>query len=327
MATPSPSKLPPRPCRTNDESMSLAPACNAKAWKLVARGTLLLAVLFLSAGTGWAGKTYSATCLVLKVDKAHQSFVASCQSIPGYMEAMVMPYPVRDPKELEGLAPGMMIDFTLVVEQDSAYPENIHVREFQSVEQDPLTARRLKLLDGAFASPSSPKALQAGESVPEFALTDQNRHHVALSQFSGKVVLLNFIYTRCALPNFCFRIANNFGVLQKRFKTRMGRDLVFLTVTFDPVHDTPEALAHYAEIWKADPKTWYFLTGATSDVQRICKLFGVDFFPDEGLMDHSLHTAIIDPAGKLVTNLEGNEFTADQLGDLVQTVLERPQDR
>jgi protein SCO1/2 len=40
-------------------------------------------------------------------------------------------------------------------------------------------------------------------------------------------------------------------------------------------------------------------------------------------MDHSLHTAIIDPAGKLVANLEGNEFTADQLGDLVQSVLDR----
>jgi len=38
-------------------------------------------------------------------------------------------------------------------------------------------------------------------------------------------------------------------------------------------------------------------------------------------MNHSLHTAIIDRRGKLVTNIEGNQFTPDQLGDLVQTVL------
>jgi hypothetical protein len=49
----------------------------------------------------------------------------------------------------------------------------------------------------------------------------------------------------------------------------------------------------------------------------------VDYFPDEGLMNHSLHTAIIDHKGKLAANIEGNQFTADQLGDLVQTVLNR----
>jgi hypothetical protein len=49
----------------------------------------------------------------------------------------------------------------------------------------------------------------------------------------------------------------------------------------------------------------------------------VDYFPDEGLMNHSLHTAIIDRRRRLVANIEGNQFTADQLGDLVQTVLTR----
>jgi protein SCO1/2 len=53
----------------------------------------------------------------------------------------------------------------------------------------------------------------------------------------------------------------------------------------------------------------------------VCNLFGEDYFPDEGLMDHSLHTAIIDRQGRLMANLEGNEFTALQLGDLVQTLL------
>ncbi len=84
---------------------------------------------------------------------------------------------------------------------------------------------------------------------------------MALSELRGKVVAINFIYTSCALPNFCLRIANNFGVLQKRFRAQLGRDLVLLTVTFDPVHDTPEVLAQYASQWNADPATWHFLTG------------------------------------------------------------------
>jgi protein SCO1 len=295
-------------------------ASQSNSLKLLNQGMVLLILLGLCASAASAARTYSVTGLVLKIDKAHQRLLVSCQSIPGYRDAMATSYAVRDPNELEGLTPGMIVEFTLVLEQESVYAEHIHVHEYQSVEQDPLTARRLKLLD---SPSSSARALEVGERVPEFALTDQKRQQVALSQFSGQVVLLNFIYTRCILPNYCLRITNNFGVLQRRFKALMGRDLVFLTVTFDPVHDTPEVLAHHASIWKANPETWHFLTGATPDVVRLCNLFGVDFFPDEGLMDHSLRTAIIDRAGKLVANLEGNDFSADQLGDLVQIVLDR----
>lgn len=92
-------------------------------------------------------------------------------------------------------------------------------------------------------------------------------------------------------------------------------------MTCDPQRDGPEKLTHYAENWKADPATWHFLTGPVSDVQRVTKMFGIDYFPDEGLMNHSLHTAIIDRQGKLVADIEGNQFTADPLADLVQTVL------
>jgi protein SCO1/2 len=53
-------------------------------------------------------------------------------------------------------------------------------------------------------------------------------------------------------------------------------------------------------------------------------MFGMNFWPDEGLMTHSLHTVIVGRDGKVVANLEGNEFTAQQLGDFVETVLRRP---
>ena len=46
-------------------------------------------------------------------------------------------------------------------------------------------------------------------------------------------------------------------------------------------------------------------------------------FQDEGLMNHSSHTAVLDRQGTLVANIEGNEFTSKQLGDLVDTVLRR----
>ncbi len=57
----------------------------------------------------------------------------------------------------------------------------------------------------------------------------------------------------------------------------MGRDLVLLSVTFDPVHDQPDVLAKYGSIWKADPNSWHFLTGTTAEVKAVSgRLFGLE---------------------------------------------------
>jgi protein SCO1/2 len=258
--------------------------------------------------------------MVLTVDAARRTVVVSHEDVPGLMTAMTMPFEVRTARELDGVVPGAVVTFTLVLAKDSGHIEGVRVVRYESVEQDPITARRLRLLREATGAAA--KALSVGETVPDFTLTDQVRKRVSPSQFRGRVVALNFIYTSCVLPQFCYRLANHFGVVQKRFAARMGRELVLLTITFDPARDTPERLADYARQWSADPATWHFLTGRTEEIGRVCSLFGVDFFPSEGLFSHSSRTAIVDRQGRLVANLEGNQYTAAQLGDLVQTVLD-----
>jgi protein SCO1/2 len=287
------------------------------------RKTAVLTILCAGAGTIWAAQRYPVTGLVLKIDPAHRTFVASCTAIPGYMAAMVMPIPVRDGKALEALKPSEVVDFTLVVTKDDAYAENLHVHQYQSMELEPLQARRLQLLAGMDHADSATAELALGAAVPDFTLTDQAGRNVRLSQLAGKVLVSSFIYTSCPLPNYCFRLSNNLGRLQKRFADRMGRDLVLLSVSIDPVHDTPEVLAKYAATWKADAKSWHFLTGPEPEVRSVCRRFGVNFWPDEGALTHSLHTIVIDRQGKLVANFEGNEFTAEQLGDFVEAVLGR----
>jgi protein SCO1/2 len=266
---------------------------------------------------------YAARGVVLKVDPAAGALLVSTDAIPGFMEPMAMSYAVKDAKELDSLAPGVMIDFDLVVTPETSYIQAIKVRAFRSVEQDPLTANRLKLLDQIDSTDAAEKLIAVGQSVPDFTLTDQAAQPVKLSDFSGKVVVISFMYTRCALPNYCFRLSNNLARLQKRFHDALGRDLILLSVTFDPAHDQAPQLAEYAKIWHADPATWHMLTGPTEQVQTVCREFGVNAYPDEGLLIHSLHTVIIDRDGKLVANLEGNEFSAAQLGDLVETVMQR----
>jgi protein SCO1/2 len=191
------------------------------------------------------------------------------------------------------------------------------------MEQEPLRARRLQLLEGAEDPSLAANALKLGQPVPDFALTDQTGQRVAFSQFAGKVVALTFIYTSCPLPDYCIRLSNNFGRLNQRFAGKMGRDLILLTITFDPVHDDPKVMAKYAGRWKADAKSWHFLTGTLPEVKAVCRLFGLSFWQDEGWLTHSLHTIVIDRQGKLAANFEGNEFSAEQLGDFVAVAMEK----
>src|SRR5713101_8163905 len=165
------------------------------------KSSILLAVLLAWATHSWSAQRYSAAGLVIRVDPSHQTILLSCESIPGYMDAMIMPISVHDAKELAGLTPGLMVDFTLVVDKESSYAESIHVRDLEDLEQQPLAARRLKAIEDLDLSKSSAASvLKIGQRVPSVVLTDQNRSEIDLAGFAGKVVLMNFIYTHCQLP-------------------------------------------------------------------------------------------------------------------------------
>jgi protein SCO1 len=289
--------------------------------KYVLLPALSVFILFASAR---ASDKHDVTGVLLKIDREHHSMLVSCKSIPGYMDAMVMSFTIRGPSALDGLQPGETIQFTFVVDGDSAYAEDVQPHPYQNLELDPSQTRRMKILEGIAKADASSKALSIGQPVPDFTLDDQKGQRVSLSQFSGKVVAITFVYTRCPFPNYCFRLTNNFGQLQKRFDDRMGKDLVLLTILIDPANDGPAALESYGGIWKADSKGWHFLTGSLADVQALCRNFDMNFYPDEALLVHSFHTVLIDRQTKLAANLEGNDFTAQQLGDLVETILKQP---
>jgi protein SCO1 len=290
-------------------------------------GLAIVGALLVAGLSAVGAQTYSGAGVVLQVRPERSEIVLSMKEIPGFMDAMVMRLPVRRRRDLEGLRLGMLVDFDLVVSDRSSYAEDIRIHPFANLENDPQGAERIAVLERALAeNPSADPMLDVGQHVPDFSLNDQTGQSVSLSQFSGKVIAMTFVYTRCALPNFCFRLSNNFGQLQKRFGKQMGRDLILLTVTLDPTYDHPGALAKYGSIWKADAASWHFLTGPATAIRNVTGMFGVAYTPDEGFVTHSLHTVVIDRRGNLVANLEGNEFTAQQLGDLVETVLNRGPD-
>jgi hypothetical protein len=87
---------------------------------------------------------------------------------------------LRYAQELKGVTSGKSVDFTLAVEKESNYAEHIQIHHYETVEQGPLTARRLKLLNQLSHPP-----LDIGQTVPNFILTDQSRHRVEFARLSG----------------------------------------------------------------------------------------------------------------------------------------------
>lgn len=275
---------------------------------------------FLTGAAAFGAQRYPAFGVVLKIQPP-RTIVVSCAEIPHYMPAMEMTFAVADPGELAALRQGAMIDFTLVADPDAPSAEHIRIHHYQNPDAEPLAVKRMELLGKMLAPESSKDLLTVGQPVPDFTLTDQYGKPISFSQFSGKTVAISFLYTRCPFANYCFRLTNNFGRVGRHFADRMDKDLVLLSVTFDPQTDSPAVLEKYASTWK-DLKGWYFLTGSVPDIRRVCHLFGMSVWSDEGMLAHSMRTAVIGGDGKLVANLEGNEFTAEQLEDLIQSVMD-----
>jgi protein SCO1/2 len=253
--------------------------------------------------------------MVLRADPAARRVIISHRDIPGFMRAMAMEFEVRDPRELEGLAPGAQIDFELVAGKGGSYIRGVRRREVTADGVPDSDGRRFRLQTPA-------ESVAVGAAPPDFALIDQNARPVRLSDFRGKVVAVNFIYTRCPLPDVCPRLSANFARLQGRFAARIPKDLVLLSITIDPEHDTPEELRRYATIWKARPEGWRFLTGSYDDIRAVAARFGMNYWAEEGLITHTSRTAIVSRGGRLAGVVEGSRFMLPQLGDLIEKELE-----
>ncbi len=290
----------------------------------IANYTALLAVLLASTALARAAQNHSASGILIQVDAAYRSIVVSCNVIPGYMDAMEMAFKVPASASFNSLKPGQFVRFVIVKKGSDLYAESIQPGSGVNSEAEPMEAGGLSALSNALNADAI-KVLLVGQSVPDFTLIDQIGKTIRLSQFKGKVVALTFGYSRCPNPQYCFRLSNNLALVEKRFRMRAGSDLILLTIAIDPEHDHGRALALYANTWKANPSDWHFLTGPLPRIQQVAQMFGMNFWYSEGVLTHSLHTIIIDRNGRLTANLEGNSFTSQQLGDLIQSIMDRSQ--
>jgi len=271
-----------------------------------------LALVAASCGPREPQQAYTLSGQVLSVEAPRKQLTIRHGEIKGLMPAMTMPYSVRDEKLLASVAPGDLVNATLVIVSNDAYLTAItktgHADLPPPPPDTPMPA----------ASPGF-ELLKPGEAVPDAPFVDQDGKKRRFEGFKGSTVVMTFIYTRCPLPTFCPLMDRHFAAMQKPLKEDAAlKNVHLVTVSFDPQTDTPPVLKKHAKELNADLSRWTFLTGDRDEVDRFAAHFGLSVsraMNDPKDITHNLRTVIIDKDGKLVKSYTGNDWTPAQILD------------
>jgi protein SCO1/2 len=254
-------------------------------------------------------KVYKLRGKVVSINSATNEVTLNHEAIPGFMDAMTMPYKLKDPGILGELHPGDVITADVLVSQDA--DANVLLDHIVVVAQAKPDYRPT-----VFYHVPAP-----GDAVPDFKLRNQDGRSIHLGQFRGKQLLITFIYTRCPLPNFCPLVTHNFAVIDKQLAAipALYSKTHLLCVSFDPSHDTPERLRAYGSSYMgSDGKNafvhWDFAVPQAPELTEMAKFFDLGITNEaDSTITHTLSTTLIGRDGKVVRFYPGNEWTTDQV--------------
>lgn len=274
---------------------------------------LLVATVDAGCGTGDGARRFAVTGLVVAAPEGATLHVAH-DDIPGFMPAMTMPFLAMSPADIDGIAPGDRVSFTLRV------GERTTIEGIRVTGKDPIGLRRITS-GGAVGS----ARLRDGDRVRPLRLVDQTGRPFTEADLSGVVTVATFIFTRCPLPDYCPAMMTRLKHLLTRTASEASlRDRVrALAITLDPAFDTPEILAAYAEAHGVADAPFTLVTGDAGELEALTAAFAVVARPSAVGIDHSLATAIIGPDGSVRTVLRGNDWTVEQALDVVRQAAGR----
>jgi len=286
----------------------------------------VLLVLILTSCGKPAAKDVSATAKhfalkgkVMSVDRVAKTATVEHGDIPGYMDAMTMPFPVRQDEVWDVLTPGSEIHADLVVDNANAryWLENISVSAPPNANQA--------------APPVNENFAQVGQKAPDFSLINQDGKRITLADFHGKALAITFIYRECPLPDYCIKMSKNFSDLGNQLSAdKDAKDKIrLLSISFDPERDTPEKLKEYGTGYlgsaqKPDFTIWQLAVGSDKEVRAIADFFGLQYEVDQNnkaMINHSLVTAVVSPEGKVTKIFKGNDWTTGDLLRELRTAL------
>ena len=262
-----------------------------------------------TSSAGSAYQTYKLRGKVVSTNPATTEVTLDHEAIPGFMDAMTMPYKLKDANILSELHPGDVITADLLVPHNAGDDTLLdHIVVVGQAKPD-------------YRPKVSYHVPAPGDAVPDFRLRNQDGRLIHLDQFRGQDLLITFIYTRCPLPNFCPRVTHNFADINRQLASNpaMYARTHLLCVSFDPDNDTPERLRAYgASYIGSDTKSaflhWDFAVPEKPALAKMAQYFDVGLTPAaDGSITHTLSTTLIGADGKVVKFYPGNDWTVDQV--------------
>jgi cytochrome oxidase Cu insertion factor (SCO1/SenC/PrrC family) len=109
--------------------------------------------------------------------------------------------------------------------------------------------------------------------IPDVEVLDQegNALHFYSDLIKGKTVAINFIFTNCT--TICPPLAATFARVQREMGDKVGRDVHFISISVDPLTDTPERLKAWGAKFKAGAG-WTFVTGDKQEMDKLLNALG-----------------------------------------------------
>ncbi len=238
-------------------------------------------------------QTYQVRGTIQKLEPEQKMVVISHQAIPSYMDAMTMPFKLRDSEEMNGLLPGDQISFRLSITATESWIDGIVKLGRDQVVHSVDSAK-------APVAASSP-APSGHHPLLDYPFTNELGQAVTLHSFEGQALAITFFFTRCPIPDFCPRLSRNFAEASRKLNVmaQAPTNWHFLSISFDPAFDTPAVLKAYGQKYQYDAAHWSFLTGPKDKIAELARLSNVEYEAQDGLFNHNFRTMIIDASGTL----------------------------
>ncbi|MGB6111730.1 MAG: SCO family protein [Acidobacteriaceae bacterium] len=269
-----------------------------------------------SGTTSSSQKQYSIRGKVVSVDQKDGVIALDTEAIPGVMQAMTMAYTLQNPSVASELHPGDTLTAQLQLEARGAVLSSIVIVQQANLNVLP---------------PVQYHVPQIGDSVPDFHFLNQSNREISLKQFRGKVVVLTFIYTRCASSQFCPLMSRNFAHLDQLLAAdpELYAKTHLLSISFDPEYDTPAVLRSYGGAYtgrytKETFQHWDFAAPSPAKLASLLQWFDVAVNRSNGkVITHSVSTAVIGPDGKIRAWYPTNTWTPQQAFKDIQQIVQK----
>lgn len=143
--------------------------------------------------------------------------------------------------------------------------------------------------------------LRAPRPLPAAVLEDQDGRVFGLDDYRGRLLAVEFIYTRCT--TICTSLGMAFRQIRDRVPAQaLGRDVALLSISFDPERDDPPSLKGYGIAHGADGEHWRLArVRDAAQLRALLEAFGVVVIADRfGGFEHNAAIHLVGRDGRLV---------------------------